>query len=207
MTTAEINKYLKNPGLLNEQTLALTEGLVRDFPAFDMGWALWLKNLKNLGVTDLSKYLPEVSLRIADRRWLKNFLEAPVNQQRDEGNEAEYLTIADYRLEEDSGSVQVDPHEMQTGKKMLLIDSFLASGGTMDRKQVNAGTNESFDLAERAVAENDDIVTETFANILLDQGIYEKALEAFEKLSLKYPEKSVYFAARIEEIKSSLKIK
>ena len=55
-------------------------------------------------------------------------------------------------------------------------------------------------VAEKSVQENEEIITETLANIYLQQKNYKKALDAFEKLSLKYPEKSVYFASRIKEI-------
>ena len=50
--------------------------------------------------------------------------------------------------------------------------------------------------------ENDDFVTETLASIYAQQGYYKKASHIFEKLSLKYPEKSTYFAAQIEKIKN-----
>jgi len=36
------------------------------------------------------------------------------------------------------------------------------------------------------------------------QGLYQKAITAFQKLSLKYPEKSVYFARQIEEVTNLL---
>jgi len=59
-------------------------------------------------------------------------------------------------------------------------------------------------MARLSVQEDDDLMTETLANIYADQGHLEKAIIAFEKLQLKYPEKSSYFAARINEIKNQL---
>lgn len=59
-------------------------------------------------------------------------------------------------------------------------------------------------LAKTSIIQNDDTVTETFAKILELQKNYSKAIQAYEKLSLKYPEKSTYFASRIEKIKKEI---
>ena len=48
-------------------------------------------------------------------------------------------------------------------------------------------------------------VTETLAEIYLKQGLWDKAINAYEVLSLKYPEKSGFFADRIREIKKHKK--
>jgi hypothetical protein len=48
-------------------------------------------------------------------------------------------------------------------------------------------------------------VTETLAEIYLNQGLLSKAISAYEVLSLKYPEKSSFFADRIRDIKKQLK--
>ena len=52
--------------------------------------------------------------------------------------------------------------------------------------------------------EERDILTETMAEVLAKQGMYENAIALYQKLSLIYPPKSGYFASRIEQLKASL---
>jgi hypothetical protein len=50
--------------------------------------------------------------------------------------------------------------------------------------------------------EGREIVTETMAEVLAKQGMWEKAAEVYRKLSLLNPDKSSYFAGKIEEIEA-----
>ena len=61
------------------------------------------------------------------------------------------------------------------------------------------------DIIEKSIAEKQMLMTETLANLYLKQKKYEKAIQAFRILSLKYPKKSSYFANQIKEIKQKLK--
>jgi hypothetical protein len=47
-------------------------------------------------------------------------------------------------------------------------------------------------------------MTETLANIFIQQKHFSKAMEIFERLGLKYPEKNIYFARRIKELEEQI---
>ena len=55
---------------------------------------------------------------------------------------------------------------------------------------------------KKSVEDNDYLTTETLAEIYVEQGYYERAIQAYQILCLKYPKKSGLFANRIEDIKN-----
>jgi hypothetical protein len=61
------------------------------------------------------------------------------------------------------------------------------------------------DLSETGAEEKGSFITETLAKIYINQGYYSRAINIYEKLSLQYPEKSAYFAGRIEKINDLIK--
>ncbi len=82
-----------------------------------------------------------------------------------------------------------------------LIENFLNNAGNQKRIVPTSEHEESKkDFSAKSVEENDDLMTETLANIHIKQERYQKAIDIFERLRLKYPEKSVYFARRIKEM-------
>lgn len=58
------------------------------------------------------------------------------------------------------------------------------------------------DISADSVAQDGEIATEILAEIYLAQGLPDRAVEIYYKLSLKYPEKSAYFANLIAGIQA-----
>ena len=57
--------------------------------------------------------------------------------------------------------------------------------------------------AKESLLENEHLVSETLAKIYALQGSVNKAVRAYEILSLKFPQKSVYFASLIQKLKNN----
>jgi hypothetical protein len=85
-----------------------------------------------------------------------------------------------------------------------LIDRFIKSSPTLERMTLPE-TQPVRDLAETSAEEKGSFITETLAKIYITQGYYSRAINIYEKLSLQYPEKSAYFAGRIERINDLIK--
>lgn len=87
-------------------------------------------------------------------------------------------------------------------KQMSLIEKFIEKNPRIVPKDDLPAV--SRDLSEDSVKENE-FITETLAEIYIKQKKYDKALQIYQKLSLKYPQKSIYFADQISKIENFIK--
>ncbi len=119
--------------------------------------------------------------------------QAPEDQQKT--GTTEKKSAADRILEEIRRRRQMKKQQDQ------LIDKFLKEQPTIDKTRKPSIEG---DLSEPAT-KDPDLVTEKMARIYEMQELYDKAIATYEKLILKFPEKSDYFAQKIEELKKKLK--
>jgi tetratricopeptide (TPR) repeat protein len=83
-------------------------------------------------------------------------------------------------------------------KKAALIDKFIETSPKISPVKHGVASTVRIDINKD---DHSSLMTETLARVYLEQKKYQKAIQAYEILILKYPEKSSFFADRIADIK------
>jgi tetratricopeptide (TPR) repeat protein len=86
----------------------------------------------------------------------------------------------------------------EKSRKLELIDKFIE---TNPKIVSSKSTPPPTITVDKTSQDTSYLMTETLARVYLEQKKYSKAIQAYEILILKYPEKSVFFADRISDIK------
>lgn len=120
--------------------------------------------------------------------WLQVINLKPITRSRKE----KHNTVRPAEVSEPTKTVHV-----KKKKNFELIENFIKTNPKIAPKKDVASGN----MAGESSRENEDLMTETLARVYLEQKKYDKAIQAFRILSLKYPEKSSFFADRIKAIK------
>ena len=85
--------------------------------------------------------------------------------------------------------------EIHKKKKFQRIDKFIADNPKIIPQQNPLA---KIDIKAFVKFDKNELMTETLAKVYLEQKKYKKAIQAYRILSLKYPEKSGFFADRIK---------
>jgi hypothetical protein len=88
--------------------------------------------------------------------------------------------------------------DLEKKKQMELIDKFIETSPKIPPVKQDAHPKIIFEPSKE---DKSYLMTETLARVYLEQKKYQKAIQAYEILILKYPEKISFFADRISDIK------
>ncbi len=83
-----------------------------------------------------------------------------------------------------------------------IIETFIKNEPQIRVPKPDQINNEN--KAKKSAEDNYDLVSETLASIYIEQTLYHKAIDTYEKLSLKFPEKSRYFADLIQSLEKKI---
>ncbi len=87
-------------------------------------------------------------------------------------------------------------------KENELVENFIKNDPQIKVPKPDQINNDN--KAKKSAEDNYDVVSETLAQIYIEQVLYHKAIDTYQKLSLKFPEKSRYFADLILSLEKKI---
>ena len=235
--TKEIyHQWMYNPQSLGGKESVELLQLTKEHPYCQSSQLLYLKSLYNEDSIHFNKQLKYAAALAGDRQQLfylitekdKKHQLKPINkkekaivvtnklgakEQLGIGQPLQFDTEEKYSFSEWLKLSQVKPIERKEetskqnqslDKKLDLIDQFVVKYRPKPKKEEFFSPSNQ---AKKSVEDQMTFVTETLARVYLEQEHYEKAKLAYKQLTLKYPEKSSFFAGQIELIDKLLKDK
>ncbi|MDA8859498.1 hypothetical protein OAO07_02340 [Flavobacteriaceae bacterium] len=207
----EFTKILKNPNRIDKNQISYLRSIIDDFPYLQSARAIYLKALKDTKSFKFHGELKIVAAYTTERNVLFDYI---TNQEKigteltsekaDKAKESfeekksfvDWLSISNFKPIDRSKEI----HKNETSSNSL-IDKFIETKPKIGH--TNSEVNSEFDYISSNVFKEDALMTETLAKIYISQNNFDKAVESYNILSLKYPEKSSYFADQINKIKNN----
>jgi len=203
-------KILQNPEDLTAEELSFLNEINLEFPYFQISKAIYLKTLKNSNDIKFKKFLSSTAAYSRDRKILFDFIIKGQNQDekvyfnKNEISTAliENIPSKDETIEENSFVEWLKLSNLKPidrSNETNSIDKFISK---KPKLKVDVNESESNNDREDNLSNQAGYMTETLAKLYLNQKNYEKAIQSYKILILKFPEKNSYFADQIKKIKS-----
>jgi hypothetical protein len=202
-------KILQQPKNLSENELSFLKEINSEFPYFQTSKAIYLKSLAENEDIKFNKFLSLTAAYTRDRKILFDFIKNSQNQ-----NDKVYFNKNEIKsiLVDNKSNEKLIKGENSFVDWLMIsnlkpidrtiendtIDKFISK---KPKIRVEANQKELIDDRSDEIINQDGYMTETLAKLYLNQKNYEKAIQSYKILILKFPEKNSYFADQIKKIK------
>ena len=202
------------------------ENIIFEFPYFQLAHAIYLKSLKIQDQFNFDLILKKTAILSSRRKLIFKWIENNENNlfkildrskkikikdskgletqiegipQTDESTEEEQkMLFVDWVLSYRNSEKESENRPLES--KIEIIDSFLEKNPKITNRKKKSDEQDFLNLASDIKFNKSELMTETLAKIYVKQKKVKKALYAYKILSLKYPEKSSFFANQIKKL-------
>jgi tetratricopeptide (TPR) repeat protein len=207
------NNLVKNPNELGTDNIPQLEATIKAFPYCQINYSLLAKASSISGTEELEKAKPLAAAYALSRIALQNLVEG--HERYDNSvNIEEIVASKDQLLVEPTEDIlekltEQEPVDLsllrseEQKRQQQIIQGFMKKNPRIIRQESNVEPV-TIDVAGRVAQSGTGMIeTEAFAKILLRQGKIEKAIDLYQKLILRNPEKRNYFAKKLSELNRS----
>ncbi len=210
MRIEKIISLIENPDNILKGEIIYLDELISKYPYFQTSYLIQTKALLNFNSIRYNNFLKKTAAYCIDRKTLFNLITSK-KIQKNHSNDVNAFdelkkqsSLTQVKIEESySFSEWLSLHNLKKIKRKKTIDNTLINE-FLNKNEIKKITNKKFftanNAAKESLIENEELVTPTLAKVYFEQQHYEKAINAYKKLILKYPKKSTFFAAQIKLI-------
>ena len=224
MRNQKLIANIQNPMEIGKQEIADMRISLQAFPYFTSMQLLFAKGLYNIDSISYNRQLRKAAAYAGNREllfrlitenvkkteWIPKIKIEPKKTEKKEkiqtpereleiGKPLEFTEKETHSFAEWLALTKTKKIDRTEAKEKNIIDKFIETE-TIISKPKREKFFSPMRSAKESLIENDEIVTETLARVYLEQTHYDKAIAAYEKLSLKFPQKSSFFANQIKLI-------
>jgi hypothetical protein len=165
--------------------------ILNSYPYFQSASAHYLKTLKLQKKDAYFELLPKSAILTFNRSILRDWLySSDINEDQPDDSKEKYSFLDWFDIiDEDSPKIE---------ERFDLVDQFIKNSPKIK-------INKDYESKSNFKSETkikDELITETLAKIYVNQEKFNKAIKAYQILSLKYPKKSSFFADQINKLKN-----
>jgi tetratricopeptide (TPR) repeat protein len=225
MQPEEFLQLIKQPNLISAQKIKGLEDLVAQHPYFQIALALLAKAAYDHAPDTAQTAIQHAAIYATDRQQLKLLLESPLIPKALESATSDLddphipplqpmpttaeVSEPDF-INSYINTIRRKQIQRITKRKSLeqlnIIENFIQQGGQFSSihiKNTPLDANQ-IDLSQESTTLQDDLVTESLAQVMIKQGKFQRALDIYNKLQAKFPEKKSYFSVLSQELKKEI---
>jgi tetratricopeptide (TPR) repeat protein len=210
--------FMSNPQSLSLNDIMMMENATKKYPYFQLSYTLIAKGIYSKAPEIAQDAVRKAAIyalsRNALRKVIENdmdwntipvtrLIESPIENKFSQGTIEDELNRE--KLEEELiASIAKPALRNIQDEQLALIEQFIKKEPRIQPIKRNDGSEQFEDLSERSTTLKGPLFTESYGKILARQGRFDQAIEVYNKLILKNPEKSAYFAEKIADLQKKM---